>query len=128
VLRAVDLRIQHGEFVVLLGRSGSGKSTLLNLMSGIDAPTTGQIILHHGHAACHLTQMTEHERRLFRRRHIGFIFQFFNLLPPLSLEENVLLPLTLLASPPARTINGWKRLKEERTKTSHRGNAPHGSC
>jgi putative ABC transport system ATP-binding protein len=80
-----------GEFVALLGPSGSGKSTLLNLLSGIDAPDKGSVIVD----GVSLTKISERERTLFRRQHIGFIFQFFNLLPTLTVEENLLLPLEL---------------------------------
>jgi putative ABC transport system ATP-binding protein len=80
-----------GEFVALLGPSGSGKSTLLNLLSGIDAPDSGTVVVD----GVSLTEVTERERTLFRRRRIGFIFQFFNLLPTLTVEENLLLPLEL---------------------------------
>jgi putative ABC transport system ATP-binding protein len=92
VLRGVDLVIGRGEFAVLVGRSGSGKSTLLNLVSGIDAPTAGEVLIE-GTA---ITRLGERERTLFRRRHIGFIFQFFNLVPTLTVAENLQLPLALL--------------------------------
>jgi putative ABC transport system ATP-binding protein len=91
VLRGVDAAIGRGEFVAVAGRSGSGKSTLLNLLSGIDEPTTGQVIVD-GTA---ITELSERERTLFRRRRVGFIFQFFNLIPTLTVEENLLLPLEL---------------------------------
>ncbi|MDH3689886.1 MAG: ABC transporter ATP-binding protein [Gammaproteobacteria bacterium] len=91
VLRAVDLDIIPGTFNVLLGRSGTGKSTLLNLISGIDLPTTGSIQID----GTMLTELSEHHRTLFRRRHIGFVFQFFNLIPTLTVAENVMLPLEL---------------------------------
>jgi len=91
VLKDVDLDIAEGSVVALLGRSGSGKSTLLNLVSGIDAPDTGSIMV----AGTPLQAVGEHERSMFRRRHIGFVFQFFNLLPTLTVEENVLLPMQL---------------------------------
>jgi putative ABC transport system ATP-binding protein len=91
VLQDVDGSIARGEFVALLGRSGSGKSTLLNLISGIDQPTSGEVVID-GRS---MTRLSEHERTLFRRRHIGFIFQFFNLIPTLTVEENLLLPLEL---------------------------------
>jgi putative ABC transport system ATP-binding protein len=77
--------------VALLGPSGSGKSTLLNLVSGIDTPDAGSIDID----GVRVTDLDERERTLFRRRHIGFVFQFFNLLPTLTVEENLLLPLEL---------------------------------
>lgn len=95
VLRDVHLSITSGETIVLLGRSGSGKSTLLNLISGIDAPTAGRIVVQGNDIA----QGSEQERTLFRRKHIGFVFQFFNLIPTLTVEENVLLPLELNGVP-----------------------------
>ena len=95
VLRQVNLSIQAGEFVVLLGRSGSGKSTLLNMLSGIDRPTGGEVVFSTDQDEVHLTRLSERERTLFRRAHIGFIFQFFNLIPTLTVEENLLLPLEL---------------------------------
>ena len=91
VLRRVDAEIREGEFVVLMGRSGAGKSTLLNLISGIDRPTTGEVFV----GDVDVTALSERERTLFRRRHIGFVFQSFNLIPTLTVEENVLLPLEL---------------------------------
>ena len=91
VLHDVTTDFARGEFVVLLGKSGSGKSTLLNLLGGIDTPTTGRIAID----GIELTALPEHERTLFRRKHIGFIFQFYNLLPTLTVGENVLLPLEL---------------------------------
>jgi putative ABC transport system ATP-binding protein len=91
VLHAIDAAFVEGETVVLMGKSGSGKSTLLNLISGIDTPDSGEIMV--GGRA--LTRLSERERTLFRRQHIGFIFQFFNLVPTLTVLENVLLPLEL---------------------------------
>ncbi len=91
VLRELDAVIGRGERVVLLGRSGSGKSTLLNLIAGIDAPTSGEIIVD----GVALGGLSETERTRFRRRHVGFVFQFFNLIPTLTVEENLFLPLEL---------------------------------
>ena len=87
----LDLDIEHGGFIVLLGQSGSGKSTLLNLLGGIDLPDAGRIEIN-GQV---LTDLHERDRTRFRRRHIGFVFQFFNLIPTLTAEENLLLPLEL---------------------------------
>jgi putative ABC transport system ATP-binding protein len=91
VLSNVRLTLHAGEFVVLLGRSGSGKSTLLNLISGIDLPSRGTVRVD----GRELVTLSEHERTLLRRERIGFIFQSFNLLPTLTVEENILLPLEL---------------------------------
>ncbi len=91
VLSNVNAQISRKEFVVLLGPSGSGKSTLLNLISGIDVPSGGQVQFD----TANLTAMSERERTLFRRKNIGFVFQFFNLLPTLTVLENLRLPLDL---------------------------------
>ncbi len=91
VLTGAQLTLHRGEFVVLLGRSGSGKSTLLNLISGIDLPTRGVVRVE----GRELSGLSERERTLLRRERIGFIFQAFNLLPTLTVEENVRLPLEL---------------------------------
>jgi putative ABC transport system ATP-binding protein len=91
VLREANASFVRGELAVLVGRSGSGKSTLLNLLSGIDLPTAGEVVVD----GVSLGEMTERERTLFRRDRIGFVFQFFNLIPTLTVEENVLLPLEL---------------------------------
>jgi putative ABC transport system ATP-binding protein len=91
VLRGADVRIRVGEIVALLGRSGSGKSTLLNLVSGIDRPTSGTVRVE----GVDIGALSETARTLMRRRRIGFIFQFFNLIPTLTVEENLRLPLEL---------------------------------
>jgi putative ABC transport system ATP-binding protein len=91
VLHEISATFARGEFVVLLGRSGSGKSTLLNLVGAIDAPTSGDIRVD----GLELTRLSERERTLFRREKVGFIFQFFNLVPTLTVLENLLLPLEL---------------------------------
>ena len=91
VLDEASADFARGEFVALLGRSGSGKSTLLNLISGIDRPDAGQVWV----GSEELTRLSDQLRTRFRRRHIGFVFQFFNLIPTLSVIENVTLPLEL---------------------------------
>lgn len=91
VLHEVSATFASGEFVVLVGKSGSGKSTLLNLVSAIDTPTSGEVTIA-GHT---LTRLSERDRTLFRRRQIGFVFQFFNLVQTLTVLENLLLPLEL---------------------------------
>ncbi|MEY4641228.1 MAG: hypothetical protein RLZZ227_1222 [Pseudomonadota bacterium] len=87
VLDGVSFGLRRGETVALLGRSGSGKSTLLNLISGIDTTDTGRVLFD----GQDLTGLSEQERTLFRRRHIGFIYQFFNLIPSLTAAENIAL-------------------------------------
>jgi putative ABC transport system ATP-binding protein len=91
VLREATVGIDRGELAVLIGRSGSGKSTLLNLISGIDLPDSGDIVID----GVMVSALSERERTLFRRDRIGFVFQFFNLIPTLTVEENLLLPLEL---------------------------------
>jgi putative ABC transport system ATP-binding protein len=91
VLDGVNASFASGEFAVLLGRSGSGKSTLLNLISGIETPSSGDINI----GGIPVTRLSERERTLFRRDQIGFVFQFFNLIPMLTVLENVTLPLEL---------------------------------
>ena len=98
VLNQVSQEFYEGEFVCLLGKSGSGKSTLLNLISGIDAPSSGHVFIQADGQEVDLTRLNEHKRTLFRRRHIGIIFQFFNLIPTLTVLENVRLPLDLTRS------------------------------
>lgn len=91
VLDSISAEFQEGECVALLGRSGSGKSTVLNLISGIDKPDNGSIMIQDKD----ITGLSELERTLFRRSHIGFIYQFFNLIPTLTVLENIMLPLEL---------------------------------
>jgi len=91
VLDGIDLDIRRGETVALRGRSGSGKSTLLNLIAAIDAPDAGSVTV----AGIDLTGLSERERTLFRRKHIGFVYQSFNLVPTLNVADNVRLVLEL---------------------------------
>ena len=91
VLNQVQATFNQGEFIVLLGQSGSGKSTLLNLLSGIEKPTTGTVSIN----GVAVNEMSEQDCTLFRRDRIGFVFQFFNLIPTLTVLENVTLPQEL---------------------------------
>ncbi|MFN2117925.1 MAG: ABC transporter ATP-binding protein [Candidatus Promineifilaceae bacterium] len=90
-LLAVDFVVEEGEFVAIMGPSGSGKSTLLHLIGGLDQPTNGEVILN----GQRLSLMKDKQITLLRRRNIGFVFQFFNLLPTLSAGENITLPLLI---------------------------------
>ncbi len=92
VLRELSLDVAPGEVVALLGRSGSGKSTLLNLIAGIEQPSQGAVRV----GDVTVSALSERERTLFRRHQIGFVYQFFHLLPTLTVEENVRLPLELV--------------------------------
>ena len=91
VLNGISLQVPEGEFVALMGPSGSGKTTLLNLIAGIDRPTSGQVVV----AGTDVAKLTESELAKWRSRSVGFIFQFYNLIPVLSAVENVELPLLL---------------------------------
>ena len=91
VLHGVDLQIESGEFLALMGPSGSGKTTLLNLIAGLDQPTTGEIVV----GGQRIDQLSRGALTDWRARHIGFIFQFYNLLPVLTAEANVEVPLLL---------------------------------
>ena len=94
VFDALTFSVDRGEAVALLGASGSGKTTLLNLVSGIDTPDNGRVLLD----GVDVRALVEPERTLLRRRQIGFVFQFFNLIPTLKVGENVALPLELLGT------------------------------
>ncbi|MFC0233441.1 ABC transporter ATP-binding protein [Vagococcus entomophilus] len=90
-LKGIDLTVQDGEFIGIMGPSGSGKSTLLNLIATIDTPTAGTILLNQQDP----NQLSQEKLAQFRRRELGFVFQDFNLMPTLTVEENIVLPLTL---------------------------------
>jgi ABC-type lipoprotein export system ATPase subunit len=89
VLHGIDLTIRRGDFVAIVGKSGSGKSTLLNMITGIDHPTSGQVVI----GGTDIYKMTESQRSLWRGKNLGIVFQFFQLLPMLTLLENVMLPM-----------------------------------
>ena len=118
VICDADMQILPGECVALLGRSGSGKSTLLNLIAGIDRPDSGEVFI----GGERITRLQEPDLTLFRRRRIGFIYQFFNLIPTLSTAENIALPLELNQVPRVEV----RRLVEqmlEAVNLHQRGNA-----
>jgi ABC-type dipeptide/oligopeptide/nickel transport system ATPase component len=97
VLHGVDLDIPQGDFLALMGPSGSGKTTLLNLIGGLDTPTGGQIVV----AGQRIDQLSNRELTRWRAAHVGFVFQFYNLMPVLSAQRNVELPLLLTSLPAA---------------------------
>ncbi len=91
VLKDINIEIRKGEFVSIMGPSGSGKSTLLYLLGGLDHPTSGSILIE----GTELASMQDKEQSIMRRRQVGFVFQFYNLIPNLTVEENILLPVLL---------------------------------
>jgi putative ABC transport system ATP-binding protein len=108
-LRGVDLDIRAGEFIVLLGPSGSGKSTLLNILGGLDTPTSGRVVFKDHD----LSKADEAELTRYRREHVGFVFQFYNLIPSLTAQENVALVTDIAATPmPAAEALQWVGLGE----------------
>lgn len=94
----VSFQVKKGEFVAIIGASGSGKSTLMNLIGGIDRPTEGTVLID----GKNIYEMDESERAIFRRRNIGMIFQFYNLIPSLNAQENIMLPRLLDKRKPDR--------------------------
>jgi putative ABC transport system ATP-binding protein len=97
-LGGVSLEVPHGQFTAVMGPSGSGKSTLMHILAGLDRPTSGHVAVEDRE----ITTMGDRELTLLRRRHVGFVFQFFNLLPVLTAEENVVLPLSIAGKKPDR--------------------------
>jgi putative ABC transport system ATP-binding protein len=95
-LRGVSLDVPRGHMTAVMGPSGSGKSTLMHILAGLDKPTTGEVEI----AGTEISKLSDTELTKLRRKHIGFIFQFFNLLPMLTAEENVVLPLSLAGEKP----------------------------
>jgi putative ABC transport system ATP-binding protein len=112
-LRGVDLDIAGGRLTAVMGPSGSGKSTLMHILAGLDRPTEGSVTI----AGQDITSLGDNDLTLLRREHIGFIFQFFNLLPMLTAEENVVLPLSLAGIKPDRE---WVRELTEKVGLTQR--------
>jgi putative ABC transport system ATP-binding protein len=114
-LRGVSLDVQPGELVAVMGPSGSGKSTLMHILAALDKPTTGHVAI----AGEDVGSLSDKDVTLLRRRHIGFVFQFYNLLPMLTAEENVLLPLSIAGTRPEKAffeeLLGRVGLKDRRT-------------
>jgi putative ABC transport system ATP-binding protein len=99
-LRGVSLELAAGQLTAVMGPSGSGKSTLMHILAGLDRPTSGTVAI----AGTEITDLNDRELTRLRREHVGFIFQFFNLLPMLTARENIVLPLSLAG---AKSENGW---------------------
>ena len=107
-LKGVNFDVKKGEFVAIMGPSGSGKSTLLHLLGGLDTPSDGEVTL----GDAQLSQLTEYQATLARRHNVGFVFQFFNLLPTLTAEENILLPIIIDGKNPNHYQDRLKQLLE----------------
>jgi putative ABC transport system ATP-binding protein len=105
-LAGVDFTVEKGEFVAIMGPSGSGKSTLLHLLGGLDTPTEGEITLD-GNM---LSRLNEYQTTLARRHNVGFVFQFFNLIPTLTAEENIQLPLIIDGKDPRKYADRLERI------------------
>jgi putative ABC transport system ATP-binding protein len=116
-LRGVDLTVRSGELVAVMGPSGSGKSTLMHILAGLDKPTSGSVAV----AGTEISGLSDSKLTRLRREHIGFVFQFFNLLPMLSAEENIILPLSISGEKPDKA---WLAELLDRTglaaRSSHR--------
>jgi putative ABC transport system ATP-binding protein len=110
----VSLEVDRGQLVAVMGPSGSGKSTLMHILAGLDKPTSGTVTI----AGTEITGLDDAQMTHLRRDHIGFVFQFFNLLPMLTAEENVLLPLSIAGEKPDRE---WLAQLLEKTGLSERG-------
>ena len=119
-LRGVDLKIESGDICSIIGRSGSGKSTLLNVLAGLEQVSAGEIVI----SGKHLERMTQGELIVFRQRHIGFIFQSFNLMPYYTALENVALPLSFRGVPSATRIKRAERMLELVGLDTHKKHKP----
>ena len=117
-LRGVSLDVQKGQLTAVMGPSGSGKSTLMHILAGLDKPTSGEVTI----AGINISTLNDTELTKLRRHHIGFVFQFFNLLPMLNAEENVVLPLAIAGEKPDKA---WvDELLEEVGLTQRRDHRP----
>jgi len=119
-LRGIDLKIDSGDICSIIGRSGSGKSTLLNVLAGLEQVTSGEIVI----SGKHLERMTQGELIVFRQRHIGFIFQSFNLMPYYTALENVALPLSFRGVPKAARLKRAEQMLEVVGLESHKAHKP----
>ncbi len=117
-LRGVSLSITQGKLTAVMGPSGSGKSTLMHILAALDRPTSGYVVL----AGTRLGQLSDNEITKLRRRHIGFVFQFFNLLPMLTADENILLPLSIAGRKPDKDF--YEDLLEKVGLLDRRGHRP----
>ena len=120
VLKGINLTICRGEFVSIMGPSGSGKSTLLYLLGGLDRPTTGSIKIN----GKELSGMTDREESILRRRDLGFVFQFYNLIPNLNVEENIMLPILLDGKALKNELPKLERILAEVGLTDRRYHTP----
>ncbi|KNY29428.1 ABC transporter ATP-binding protein [Pseudobacteroides cellulosolvens] len=120
VLKDINVNIEKGEFVSIMGPSGSGKSTLLYLIGSLDKPTSGSIRIN----GRELAGMKDKEESILRRRQIGFVFQFYNLIPNLTVEENILLPLTLDGKRPGKYKERLERILNDVGLTERRKHTP----
>jgi putative ABC transport system ATP-binding protein len=117
-LRGVSLDVRKGELTAVMGPSGSGKSTLMHILAGLDRPTSGEVTI----AGTGLSELNDNDLTKLRRKHIGFVFQFFNLLPMLDAEENILLPLSIAGEKPDKA---WvDELLEQVGLTQRRSHRP----
>jgi putative ABC transport system ATP-binding protein len=119
-LAGVDFMVEQGEFVAIMGPSGSGKSTLLHLLGGLDSPSQGEITL----ASKQLSKLSEKQATLARRHNVGFVFQFFNLLPTLTAEENILLPVIIDGKDPRKYTERLDRMLDLVGLEDRRGHKP----
>jgi len=117
ILNGIDLEIPSGQFAAVMGPSGSGKSTLLGLLAGLDSPTSGQVLLD----GEDITRLSENEMALLRGRKIGFVFQAYHLIPTLTAEENVLLPMELAG----QDAGGRERARELLDRVGLKGRRAH---